>query len=128
MARTDHNLYYQLLHVIDFKYLSSQSHTNSGTLVLRRTGFDSLHSLHTQTVCTPLSGGGSTTAGRTQSRTPPPWAPGSGLLVTLEDKRRKKFNNNNNKTALQIKMLDSSHAFSKILGVWSISELTYELL
>lgn len=63
--------------------LSSPPHTNSGTLVSRKSGFCSHHSPRTQMACIPPSEGGSTRAERTPNRPPLTSAPGSGQLLEL---------------------------------------------
>lgn len=69
--------------LIDTLYHPFPSHTNSGTLVSRRTGSCCHHSRRTRTACIPLSECGSTTAERILNRPPLTGAPGSGRLQKL---------------------------------------------
>lgn len=62
--------------------------TMSGTLPSRRIDFCCRHSRRTQTACTPLSDGGSTTAEYSLNRTPLTSAPGSDLLMKLHERRK----------------------------------------
>lgn len=77
---------YFICDLIGTLYHSFPSHTNSGTLVWRRTGCCCHHSRRTQTACIPLSEGGSTTAEHSLNRPPLTSAPGSGLLQKLHER------------------------------------------